>query len=129
MTKKIKKFSVGFYGELGIKQNFKEFVKKVDKNLQTKSYVIPAGKNEIKKISVISGAASPYFKKAAELGADTYLCGDVREEVVRAVEETGINFINAGHYNTEKMGIQNLGKLIAKKFKIKVEFVDVPCDV
>ena len=127
--KKIKKFSFGFYGELDKKQDFKEFVKKVDKNLQTKSYVIPAGQKKIKKIAVISGAASPYFKEAAELGADTYICGDAREEIVRAVEETGINFINAGHYNTEKMGIQNLGKLIAKKFKVKVEFVDVPCDV
>lgn len=127
--KKIKKFDVGFCGELDKEQNFKEFVKKVDKKLQTKSYVIPAGLKKVKKIAVISGAASPYFKEAAELGADTYICGDAREEVVRAIEETGINFINAGHYNTEKIGVQNLGKLIARKFKVKVEFIDVPCDV
>ena len=127
--KKIKKFGFGFWGELDEKENFKEFVKKVNKNLHTKSYVIPAGQKKIKKIAVISGAASPHFKEAAELGVDTYICGDAREEIVRAVEETGINFINAGHYNMEKMGIQNLGKLIAKKFKIKVEFVDVPCNV
>ncbi|MCK5062097.1 hypothetical protein KAR28_06155 [Candidatus Parcubacteria bacterium] len=31
--------------------------------------------------------------------------------------------------HTEKLGIQNLGKLIAKKFKVKVDFIDVPCDV
>ncbi|MCG2690631.1 hypothetical protein L6249_00975 [Candidatus Parcubacteria bacterium] len=37
--------------------------------------------------------------------------------------------MNAGHYNTEKLGIQNLGNLIAKKFGVKVEFVDVPCDI
>ena len=44
-------------------------------------------------------------------------------------EEIGINFIAAGHYNTEKLGIQNLGNLVAKKFEVKVEFVDIPCDV
>ena len=57
------------------------------------------------------------------------MTGGIRESNVRAIEEEGMNFINAGHYNTEKMGIKNLGDLIAKKFKIKVEFVDIPCDV
>ncbi|MFH1427041.1 MAG: Nif3-like dinuclear metal center hexameric protein, partial [Patescibacteria group bacterium] len=74
------------------------------------------------------GAAIDY-KIAKELGADTFLCGEIREEIVREVEEAKINFINAGHYNTEKLGIQNLGNLIAKKFKIKVEFIDIACDV
>ncbi len=40
-----------------------------------------------------------------------------------------MNFVNAGHYNTERLGIMNLGKLIQKKFKIAVEFVEVPNDV
>ena len=46
-----------------------------------------------------------------------------------AVEESSINFINAGHYNTEKLGIQNLGEVIAKEFNLEVEFVDVPCEI
>ena len=50
------------------------------------------------------------FLSASELGADTFICGDLREDVVRAAEEQGINVIAAGHYNTEKLGIQNLGK-------------------
>jgi putative NIF3 family GTP cyclohydrolase 1 type 2 len=55
--------------------------------------------------------------------------GDIRENMVRAIEELGINFINAGHYNTEKDGIRNLGGLVRKKFKVEVEFVDVPNEV
>ncbi|MEA1963318.1 MAG: Nif3-like dinuclear metal center hexameric protein [Patescibacteria group bacterium] len=120
---------IGFIGEYKEAMKFEDFYNLVCDELETQPYVIPAGKKNVKRVGIISGGASPNFKEAAELGADTYICGDAREEVVRAVEETGINFINAGHYNTEKIGIQNLGKLIAKKFKIKVEFVDVPCDV
>jgi len=120
---------IGFIGELKSEMKFKDFVEMVNKKLDTKSYIIDAGPKRIKKIGIISGGASPEFKFAKELGADTYLCGDVRESIGRAVEEAKINFINAGHYNTEKLGIQNLGKLIAKKFEIKVEFIDISCDI
>ncbi|MBU4256995.1 Nif3-like dinuclear metal center hexameric protein [Patescibacteria group bacterium] len=126
---KTKPFNVGFIGELKRETNFQDFVKNVNKKLNTQSCIIAAGPRKVKRIGVISGGSSPDFKFAAELGADTYLCGDIREDVVRAVEEIGVNFINAGHYNTEKLGIQNLGNLIAKKFGIEVEFIDVPCDI
>lgn len=124
-----KSFDVGFVGQLIRPMNFLDFVKIVDKKLNTKSYFLTVGPKMIKKVGVISGGSSPEFKLAAELGADTYLCGDIRESIVRGAEETGINIINAGHYNTEKTGIQNLGNLLEKKFKIKVEFVDIPCDI
>ena len=124
-----KPFYVGFIGELKQAMKFSDFVKSVNSKLGTNSYIIPAGPKMIKKIGIISGGASPEFKQAVELGVDIYLCGDVREEVVEAINEAKINFINAGHYNTEKLGIQNLGSLIAKKFKIKVKFIDIPCDI
>ena len=59
-------------------------------------------------------------------GADTFLCGDVRENFVREFEEVGLNFINAGHYNTEKLGIKALGRLLAHTFDVVVEFIDIP---
>lgn len=120
---------IGFIGEAKKETKFSDFVNIVNEKLQTSSYIISVGPKKIKKVGVISGGASPEFKFAKELGVDTYLCGDVRESVVRAIEEAKINFINAGHYNTEKLGIQNLGNLISKKFNIKTEFIDIKCDV
>lgn len=127
--KNIKPFYVGFVGELEKPINFSDFVEIVNKKLNTKSFTIPAGPEKVKRIGIVSGGASPEFNRAVELGADTYISGDVREEIVRKVEEAKINFINAGHYNTEKLGIQNLGDLIARKFSVRVEFIDVPCDI
>jgi len=124
-----KPFDVGFVGELDKEIDFNKFVDLVDKKLGVKSYALPYGKKKIKKVAVISGGASPYYKQAIEMGADVFVTGDIRENVVREAEEDGMNMINAGHYNTEKLGIQNLGKLVEKKFKVKVEFVDVPCEV
>jgi len=120
---------IGFIGEYGEALDFDDFVNLVNKKLNTNSYYINAGSKKVKKVGIISGGASDYFISAEEQGADTYLCGDIREEIVRAVEETEINFVNAGHYNTERLGVMNLGKLIQKKFKIAVEFVEVPNEI
>jgi len=120
---------IGYMGELAEAKGFKDFLEMVNNKLNTDSYYIFAGKKKVKKVGIISGGASTDFQEAAKAGAEVFLCGDIREEVVRAVEEVKINFINAGHYNTEKLGIQNLGDLVAKKFKVKVEFVDVPCEI
>lgn len=128
-VKKNKIFSVGFIGELEKDMDFEKFKNMVDEKLQVQSFAIAAGKKKIRKIAIVSGADSPDFEAAFLAGADVFLTGDVREDVVRKVEEVGINFINAGHYNTEREGIRNLGNLVAKKFKVAVEFVDVPNDV
>ena len=120
---------IGYIGEYDEPISFEDLYNLVSDKLLSQPYVIPAGKKKVKRIGIISGGASSDFAIAAELGADTYICGDIRESVVKAVEETKINFINAGHYNTEKLGIKNLGELVGKKFGVNVEFVDIPCDV
>jgi dinuclear metal center YbgI/SA1388 family protein len=129
ITQKTEPLDIGFMGELKTEISFADFVKLVNERLQTDSYFIAAGPNKVKKIGVNCGGSSSVFNYFAIAGCDTFLTGDIRESVVRAVEETGINFINAGHYNTEKLGVQNLGKVLADKFGVEVEFVDVPCEI
>jgi putative NIF3 family GTP cyclohydrolase 1 type 2 len=34
--------------------------------------------------------------------------------------------IYAGHYHTEKLGVQALGKLLEKQFNIETTFLDIP---
>ena len=128
-VKNAEAFDVGFHGELETEIDFEKFSNIVSDKLNSDLITMSEGPKMVKKIGIISGGASPSFEHAAKLGLDTFICGDIREGVVRGIEELGINFINAGHYNTEKLGVQNLGKLIAKKFKVNVEFVDIPCDV
>jgi len=128
-VKKCEPLEVGYVGELDAETGLREFVKLVDEKLKVKSFVLPYGKEKIKRIAIVSGGSSPYFEKAFDMGADLLLGGDIREGEVRKMEEAGINYINAGHYNTEKLGIQNLGKLVEEKFRVKAEFVDIPCEI
>ena len=125
----LSKFEIGYIGEIKEGMEFDQLVQMVESKLDTNAYTIPAGPQESQRVAVLSGGSSPYFQAAAEQGADTFIGGDVRESVVRAIEETGINFINARHYNTEKLGIYNLGELLKEKFGVEAEFVDIPCDI
>lgn len=128
-VKKAKPFDVGFIGELSKEMKLADFVKMTDEKLETNSFVISSRKGKVRKVAIISGGAANDFEAAKDSGADTFVCGSVDEHIVRAAEEIDINFINAGHYNTEKLGIINLGGLIAKKFGVKVEFIDVPNEI
>lgn len=133
--KKIKSISIskygeiGFIGELSSKMDNKKFVDLVDKKLSTKSFSILASLNGVKKVGIVSGGAANDYGEAYSRGADTYITGDIREDSVRIIEEKKVNYINAGHYNSEKEGIKNLGNLINKKFGVKVEFVDIPNEI
>ncbi len=128
-VKRAKPFDAGFIGELSREMLFDKFNALVEKQLCTHNFAMNAGKKKVKKVAIISGGSSVDFEAAYAAGADVFLAGDVREEVVRKIEEVGINFINAGHYNTEREGIRKLGELVAKKFRIEAEFVDVPNEV
>ncbi|MDO8260471.1 MAG: Nif3-like dinuclear metal center hexameric protein [Candidatus Magasanikbacteria bacterium] len=128
-VKKVKPFAVGFCGELEKPMDFKKFSEMVAKKLEVKLFTMNEGAEKVKRVGIISGGSSSRVETLDDFGIDTFICGDIKEDVVWSIKETKINFINAGHYNTEKLGVQNLGKLIAKKFKVDVEFIDIPCEV
>ncbi|MDP8226793.1 MAG: Nif3-like dinuclear metal center hexameric protein [Candidatus Celaenobacter polaris] len=120
---------IGYIGEIKQKMKFEDFKKYIDKVIDTNSYILAAGHKFVKKVGIISGGSSIDYSIAFEKGADTFVTGDIKENVVREVEEIGMNFINAGHYNTEKLGVQNIGKLVSETFSLETKFIDIPCDV
>ena len=56
---------------------------------------------------------------------DAYITGEISERNVYLPAETGVNLIAAGHYATEQFGVQALGKHLASKFNLDVEFVEL----
>lgn len=117
---------IGFIGHLIRPTNIKKFQENIDNDLKTNSILLNFGKEFVEKVLVISGSSSRACEKAVELGVDTFIGGDIREEQVRLCEELGLNFIAAGHYNTEKFGVQALAEHVKQKFDLAVEFIDIP---
>ncbi len=102
------------------------FLRKVDQELDTQAQLFPYGADQVHRVLVLSGGSSKYYRVALENDCDTFLGGDIHENVVRSVEEAGLNFVAGGHYNTEKCGIMALGDHLREKFGLDVEWVDVP---
>jgi dinuclear metal center YbgI/SA1388 family protein len=117
---------VGFLGQLPRPASMEQFARIVEESLETTAQIFPYGPNLVQRVLVISGGSSQQYKTAAVIGADTFIGGDIRENIVRELEEVGLNFIHAGHYNTEKFGVQALVQVIASQFNIPCRFVDIP---
>ena len=52
-----------------------------------------------------TGAAQSMIDRAAELGADAYLTGEVSEQTVHTAREAGMQFFAAGHHASERYGV------------------------
>jgi dinuclear metal center YbgI/SA1388 family protein len=88
--------------------------------------VFAAGPERIGRIAVISGSAAGYVEAAADAGADCFLTGEPKEQVMNEAREAGIHFVAAGHYATEVFGVRALGDVLAERFGIDHRFVDLP---
>lgn len=119
-------YEIGFVGKPESELSLLQLHQAVDRELQTKSILFDFGPARVKKIAVISGSSSFAVEEASRRGIDTFIGGDIRESHVRICEELGMNFIAAGHHNSEKFGVIALGDHITQKFGLESEFIDIP---
>ena len=84
------------------------------------------GPKFIRKIGVVSGGGPYLLTEAIDKNLDAFLTGEARESTMALAKEAGIHFISLGHYNSEKFGIQALGKALKKRFPLlKIKFIDI----
>ncbi len=88
--------------------------------------VFAHGPDLVTTVGVVSGGAQRVLPEAIDAGLDVFLTGEVSEWVMNLAREAGIHFIAAGHYATERLGVQALGEHLAERFGLEVEFVDIP---
>ena len=76
------------------------------RSLAAECTVLPFGPDSIRHIAVVSGGAAGELPEAIEKKVDCYVTGEPSHENYHAALEAGINVIYAGHYHTEKGGVQ-----------------------
>jgi dinuclear metal center YbgI/SA1388 family protein len=80
----------------------------------------------VRRVGIISGGAQREFLQAIDGGLDAYVTGEASEWVTNLARETGVAYVAAGHYATERLGVRALGEHLAERFGIECRFVDVP---
>jgi dinuclear metal center YbgI/SA1388 family protein len=88
--------------------------------------LLGGGPARIRSIGIVSGSAADSIGEAVAAGLDAFLTGEPREHITAEAQELGIQFVAAGHYATETFGVRALGDLLADRFGIDHQFVDLP---
>jgi dinuclear metal center YbgI/SA1388 family protein len=101
-------------------------IERVTELVERQPLTFEAGPGLVRSIGIVSGGASAQVREAIGLGLDAYLTGEPSEPAMGDAREGGIHFIAAGHYATETFGVRRLGELVAERFSIEHEFIDVP---
>ena len=87
--------------------------------------LVEGGAHPVRRIGICTGGAQGYIERAAELGLDAFITGEISEQTTHTAREEGVHFFAAGHHATERYGVQALGTELASVFGIEHQFVDV----
>jgi dinuclear metal center YbgI/SA1388 family protein len=120
--------TVGYVGEFAEPVPWDELSARAQCVFGGEPTYFPSGPTRTSRLGLVTGGAgsTKYVMEAAARGCDTYLTGELTEPVPAVAAELGMNLIGAGHYNTEKLGIQAVGSLLEERFDVTATFIDVP---
>jgi putative NIF3 family GTP cyclohydrolase 1 type 2 len=113
-------------GSLSPTTTVAEFVDRVETRLNTQVRLLAHGPQEIRRVAILSGFGADEIAAAKATGADTYLTGETSHANYWAADDLGLNVLYAGHYATETVGVQALGRHLVGKFGIQTRFLDFP---
>lgn len=103
-----------------------EFAARAEKVLGRTPLLIGDGSRRVERIGWCSGAAQGEIARAAEMGCDLYLSGEIRESTTYEARELGLCYLAAGHHATEQFGIQALGDHLARVFpELEFNYINV----
>jgi dinuclear metal center YbgI/SA1388 family protein len=118
--------SIGFVGRSGEGISFGELRERCAGAFEQEPFVWECGPERVHSVAIVSGGAPSSFGDAIALGVDAFLTGETAEHVMASARENGVHFIAGGHYATERFGIRRLGELVAERFGIDHQFVEIP---
>jgi dinuclear metal center YbgI/SA1388 family protein len=103
-----------------------ELFERVRTRISPEPLVFDAGPSVVHSIGIVSGSGSSSISEAVALGLDALITGEPSEHAMADAREGSLHFIAAGHYATETFGIRRLGELVAGRFGVEHDFIDVP---
>ena len=84
------------------------------------------GPRIVHRVGILSGSGAREIEAAAAMGCDLYITGETSHAQYYDAQNLGINVLYGGHYTTETVGVQALGRHLQEKFGIAFDFIDLP---
>ena len=102
-----------------------ELVERIEEATGREPLVFAEGPDPVRRIAIATGSAGHDLILAAREGYDVYLTGEPEEPTLHTARELGITFVAAGHYATERLGVQALAARIGEELDVAWEFVEI----
>jgi dinuclear metal center YbgI/SA1388 family protein len=116
---------IGFGGPLRPPTEAQRFARRVGEKLGREPLVFPHGPEKVRRAAVVTGRGGRYFAEAAAAGYDLFLTGEAEEPALHLARELGVHYVAAGHYATERLGVQALAKKLAERFGIEADYIEL----
>jgi dinuclear metal center YbgI/SA1388 family protein len=117
---------IGLIGRLPRAEKMERLVRDCRGYFGQINHALCFGKKSVRTVAVVSGGAASDVMEARRRGADLFITGEIKEPLREWCRETRMNYLAAGHYASEKFGIQKLGEVITEKFNLPARFIDIP---
>ncbi|WP_213818416.1 Nif3-like dinuclear metal center hexameric protein [Garciella nitratireducens] len=112
-----KKYGLGRIGEYEQFISYEEFLSILKSTLKIKHLRIAGVRKEfIKKVALCTGSGAEYMNRAAMLGADIFITGDLKYHEAQQAKNLNMTVIDAGHFATESIVMEGLKKYLDKEF-------------
>jgi dinuclear metal center YbgI/SA1388 family protein len=118
--------AVGLIGRASAPIDIAELRRRLTQAVGQEPLVFDSGPDRISTVGIVTGSGGFAVHEAGPMGLDALVTGEPSEPVMGEAREYGIHFLAGGHYATETFGIRRLGELVAERFSIEHEFIDVP---
>ena len=111
-------------GKLPASMEAKKFAEQVKKGLGLAHVrFVSGGDHPVKKVGLCSGSGAEFIERAAFMGCDAFVTGDVRYHDAQRAAALGIHVVDAGHFATEQPVVEILAARLSKEFGAKAEVV------
>ena len=117
--------SIGLVGELPAAISAERFSAHIEARLGRHPVHVAGSARQIKTVAWCTGAAQGFIERAAKIGVDAYISGEISEPTTHIARETGVHFFAAGHHATERFGVRALGDLLANRLGVTHQFIDI----
>ncbi len=121
----------GPFAEIGVGGRFAEppaideLEASVERVVGRKPLVFAFGPERVERAAIVSGGGASYLVRAATDGFHLLLTGEAAEPTLHTAKELGVHLVAAGHYATERLGVQALAQRLADRFGVEWEFVEL----
>lgn len=117
---------IGFKGVLPEAQTLDSVLDRMGTKREECLSVLPFGKDEIRRVAIISGGGATDVHQALEEDMDLYITGEVSHQIYHYCQEGQIHFAAAGHYYTETYGVREMARKLEQDTGLETLFIDLP---